>query len=147
MGISRVARLVALAAASMLLMGCGTGSPRFSSSPSVEPWTGSTELEGVASYYAHEFDGRTTANGEVYDMNALTAAHRSLPFGTLLRITNVENGKSVVVRINDRGPFVEGRIIDLSLGAAKAVGMIQHGTAMVKLDILRLGDGPGQGSN
>ena len=147
MGICRVANPVALAVTIMILMGCGTGSPRFASSPSVEPWTGSTELEGVASYYAHEFDGRTTANGEVYDMNALTAAHRSFPFGTLLRITNVENGKSVVVRVNDRGPFVEGRIIDLSLGAAKAVGMIQHGTTMVKIDILQLGGGSGQESN
>jgi rare lipoprotein A len=72
-------------------------------------------------------------------MNALTAAHRSLPFGSKLRITNLDNGKSVVVRVNDRGPFVEGRIIDLSLGAAKSVEMIQRGTARVKIDILELG--------
>ena len=123
----------------VLVAGCGTGSPRFASTPSVEPWTGSTELQGVASYYADKFHGRTTANGETYDMNALTAAHRSLPFGSKLRITNLDNGKSVVVRVNDRGPFVEGRIIDLSLGAAKSVEMIQRGTARVKIDILELG--------
>ena len=121
------------------MAGCGTGSPRFASTPSVEPWTGSTELQGVASYYADQFHGRTTANGETYDMNALTAAHRSLPFGSRLRITNMDNGKSVVVRVNDRGPFVEGRIIDLSLGAAQAVEMVQRGTARVKIDILELG--------
>ena len=131
----------------ILLAGCGTGSPRFASTPSVEPWTGSTELEGVASYYADEFHGRTTANGEVYDMNALTAAHRSFPFGTLLRITNTRNGKTVVVRVNDRGPFVEGRIIDLSLGAAKAVDMIKDGTAFVTIDVLELGQVSQRGNN
>ena len=126
----------------VLAGGCGTGSPRFASAPQAEPWTGSTELLGTASYYADEFDGRATANGEIYDMNAMTAAHRSFPFGTLLRITNLENGKSVVVRVNDRGPFVEGRIIDLSFGAAKAVEMIRSGTARVKIDILELGPVP-----
>lgn len=131
--------IVLVTALGILVAGCGTGSPRFASTPSVEPWTGSTELEGVASYYADEFHGRTTANGEIYDMNALSAAHRSFPFGTLLRVTNTENGKSVVVRVNDRGPFVEGRIIDLSLGAAKAVDMIKSGTALVTIDVLELG--------
>jgi len=123
----------------VLLAGCGTGSPRFASTPQVESWTGSTELQGIASYYADQFHGRTTANGETFDMNALTAAHRSFPFGTILRVTNVENGKSVVVRVNDRGPFVEGRIIDLSLGAAKAVDIIGRGTAQVIIDVLELG--------
>ena len=90
--------------------------------------------EGIASWYGHPFDGRRTANGEVYDMHAMTAAHRTLPFGTLVRVHDLENGKSVVVRINDRGPFVEGRIIDLSYAAAMKMGM--PGTALVRLQIL-----------
>jgi rare lipoprotein A len=97
--------------------------------------------EGIASYYADQFHGRRTANGETFDMHALTAAHRALPFNTRVRVTNLDNGRSVVVRINDRGPFVEGRIIDLSLGAAKAVGMIGPGTARVRLQVLEMGDG------
>ncbi len=97
--------------------------------------------EGVASYYADQFHGRRTANGETFDMHAMTAAHRSLPFNTRVRVTNLDNGRSVVVRINDRGPFVEGRIIDLSYGAAGAVGMIGPGTARVRLEVLEMGDG------
>jgi len=92
--------------------------------------------EGVASYYAHEFNGRLTASGEVYDMNKLTAAHKELPFGTMVRVTNLDNGKSVVVRINDRGPFVKNRIIDLSLEAAKRIGLVSTGTARVRLEIV-----------
>jgi rare lipoprotein A len=97
--------------------------------------------EGVASYYADDFHGRPTANGERFDMHALTAAHRTLPFNTRVRVTNLENGRSVVVRINDRGPFIEGRIIDLSYGAAQAVGLIGPGTARVRLEVLEVGDG------
>ncbi|HXX64484.1 MAG TPA: septal ring lytic transglycosylase RlpA family protein, partial [Bacteroidota bacterium] len=92
-----------------------------------------------ASYYADEFQGRKTASGEVYDMNDLTAAHRTLPFGTKVRVTNKETGKSVVVRINDRGPFKEDRVIDLSLGAARQLGLIANGTASVILQVLELG--------
>jgi rare lipoprotein A len=95
----------------------------------------------VASYYADDFHGRKTANGEVFDMHALTAAHRALPFNTRVLVTNLDNGKTVVVRINDRGPFVKGRIIDLSYGAAKSVGMIGPGTARVRLNVLEMGDG------
>jgi rare lipoprotein A len=98
-------------------------------------------LEGVASYYADEFHGRQTSNGEVYDMNDLTAAHRTFPFGTKVRVTNVENGKIVFVRVNDRGPFHEGRIIDLSLGAAKELDIIKSGTARVRIEVLEWGDG------
>jgi len=94
------------------------------------------QLSGVASYYADEFDGRPTASGEVYDMHALTAAHRTLPFSTTVRVTNVENGQSVVVRINDRGPFKDDRVIDLSLEAAGRIGLITHGTAPVTLQIV-----------
>ena len=91
---------------------------------------------GSASWYGGKFHGRTTANGERYNMYDLTAAHRSLPFGTKVRVTNEANGKSVVVRINDRGPYVGKRVIDLSRGAASAVGMMQSGVARVKLEVL-----------
>jgi hypothetical protein len=91
---------------------------------------------GYASYYADEFHGRLTASGEVFDMNELTAAHRTLPFGTICRVTNLKNEKSVVVRINDRGPFVENRILDLSRAAAKAIGAISSGVVQIKLEII-----------
>ncbi len=103
-------------------------------SPSGE-WTLLTS-QGVASYYGKEFHGRKTANGERFDMNAMTAAHRSLPFGTVVRVTNPKNGKSVRVRINDRGPFVAGRDIDLSYAAAKAIDLLSVGP--VKIEILHL---------
>jgi rare lipoprotein A len=93
--------------------------------------------EGIASWYGHPFDGRRTSSGEIYNMHAMTAAHRTLPFGTQVRVHDLENGKSVEVRINDRGPFVEGRIIDLSYAAAMAMGMT--GTALVRLQILKPG--------
>jgi len=89
---------------------------------------------GVASFYDDE--GTLTANGETFNPNELTAAHRTLPFGTRLRVTNVANGRSVVVRINDRGPFVPGRVVDVSLSAAEKLGMTDPGTAKVKLDIV-----------
>jgi rare lipoprotein A len=95
-----------------------------------------TVQTGVASWYGPNFHGKTTSNKEVYDMYDLTAAHKSLPFGTYVVVTNLNNGKSVTVRINDRGPFVKGRIIDLSYAAAKAVDMIDTGKAPVKLEIL-----------
>ncbi len=88
---------------------------------------------GVASYYAHKYHGRTTASGERFDMNDMTAAHKTLPFGTRVRVTNLDNGKAVTVRINDRGPFVKGRVIDLSLAAAKKVDMVRAGVANVEV--------------
>lgn len=91
---------------------------------------------GIASWYGPNFHGKTTSNKEIYDMHDLTAAHKSLPFGTYVMVTNLNNGKSITVRINDRGPFVKGRIIDLSFAAAKAVDMIGTGTAPVRLEIL-----------
>ena len=91
-------------------------------------------IYGMASFYK---SGKVTANGEAFNPHGLTAAHRSLPFGTIVRVENVNNGKSVVVRINDRGPFIDGRVIDLSLGAAKAVGLVDRGVGKVKIDILR----------
>lgn len=91
---------------------------------------------GVASYYAHEFHGRRTASGERFDMRAMTAAHATLPFGTRVRVTNLDNGKEVEVRINDRGPFRKERIIDLSLAAARKLGMVGPGTARVRLEVI-----------
>ena len=92
--------------------------------------------QGIASFYADKFEGRTTANGEKYRHSKMTAAHKTLLFGTMVKVTNLENGKSVVVRINDRGPFVRGRHLDLSYGAAKKIGMIDAGVMRVRTKIL-----------
>lgn len=100
--------------------------------------TSSLKYIGFASYYADEFHGRQTANGETFDMNAMTAAHKTLPFGTICRVTNLENGKSVLVRINDRGPFVKERIIDLSKGAAGKIGAINSGVIKVKIEVISI---------
>jgi rare lipoprotein A len=108
-------------------------------SPSVPPpqtvKKGYTE-RGLASWYGPGFDGRRTANGEVYDMHAMTAAHKTLPFGTVVEVRNRDNGKSTRVRINDRGPFVKGRIIDLSKKGAKKIDMIGTGTARVEIRVV-----------
>jgi len=90
---------------------------------------------GMASWYGNDFHGRATASKEIYDMYDLTAAHRSLPFGTKVMVTNLKNGKSVEVRINDRGPFIRGRIIDLSYAAAKAIDMVKDGVVPVRIEI------------
>jgi len=123
------------------LIGC-VASPRFTSAKTSS--SGESEMmtteEGVASYYADEFNGRITSNGEKYDMNQLTAAHRTLPFNSRVRVTNTDNGQSVVVRINDRGPFKDDRIIDLSLAAAKAISLIMTGTAHVRLEVIERGE-------
>lgn len=93
--------------------------------------------KGVASYYSDRFQGRTTASGEPFDQRELTAAHRSLPFGTKVLVTRRDNGRQVEVMINDRGPFVSGRVIDLSKSAARALGMLHRGTAPVQLSLAR----------
>jgi rare lipoprotein A len=92
---------------------------------------------GEASYYAREAHGKATASGEKFNMNAYTAAHKTLPFGTKVRVTNLTNNKSVVVRINDRGPFVAGRIIDLSYAAAKNIKMLDAGITDVELVVVK----------
>ncbi len=92
-------------------------------------------VSGVASYYGARFHGRQTANGERFNMYALTAAHKTLPFGTKVKVTNPDNGRSVVVRINDRGPFHGNRTIDLSRGAAAKIGMVEKGVGKVKMEI------------
>lgn len=97
--------------------------------------------EGIASWYGHPYHGRPTASGEIYNMYAISAAHRTLPFGTEVRVHNLDNGLSLVVRVNDRGPFIEGRIIDLSYAAARAIHMEGAGTARVRLEILGFAPG------
>jgi rare lipoprotein A len=141
--LSRAVRLLMLLSAASLLIGCGTSSPRFTTHDrgSVTHEGAAHQLEGTASYYAEEFHGRKTANGEAFDMNEMTAAHRTLPFGTKVRVTHRVTGKSVIVRINDRGPFKDDRVIDLSLAAAKAVGLIGNGTGPVVLEVVEWGTG------
>jgi rare lipoprotein A len=92
--------------------------------------------EGVASWYGIPFNGHRTSNGEIYDMHDMTAAHRTLPFGAVVRVTNMANGKQTEVRVNDRGPFVANRVIDLSLAAAQAIEMVGPGTATVRLEVV-----------
>jgi len=94
---------------------------------------------GLASFYADDFDGKMTANGEIYNMYELTAAHKTYPFNTMIRVTNLANNKTVIVRVNDRGPVPENRIIDLSLGAAIQLGMDNAGVQEVRLEIIEFG--------
>ena len=95
-----------------------------------------TIVNGVASYYGREHQGKKTANGEIFDMNKLTAAHPSLPFGTQVRVFNLSNQRSVIVRINDRGPYYQGRMIDVSRAAAERLEMVKSGIANVKVEVL-----------
>jgi rare lipoprotein A len=127
-----------------LLLGCGS-TARFGSYGSESESSGKENIvletvTGTASYYAHEFHGRKTANGETYNMNDLTAAHRSFPFNTIVRVTNLSNGKSVELRINDRMPSFKGRIIDISLKAAKVIDMLTSGITEVKVEVLKWGN-------
>ncbi|HZI64768.1 MAG TPA: septal ring lytic transglycosylase RlpA family protein, partial [Thermoanaerobaculia bacterium] len=112
-----------------MVLGCAVYSPR-------RPPPGTT-LIGIASWYGPRFHGRRTANGEVYDMHRLTAAHKTLPFDTLLEVRNLENGRAVLVRVNDRGPHVKRRIVDVSYAAAQELGMLGSGITRVELRILR----------
>jgi rare lipoprotein A len=91
---------------------------------------------GIASWYGDDFHGWVTASGEIYDMHTLTAAHRTLPLGTIVRVTNVVNGRNVVIRINDRGPYVNGRILDLSYAAAKRLDMLHDGISAIQLEVV-----------
>jgi rare lipoprotein A len=120
---------------------CCQPSKRFTGNANSDPGAGSdidienTEtVVGYATYYGPGFHGKKTASGEIFDMYKMTCAHRTLPFGTMLLITNLSNNKSVKVRVNDRGPFIEGRIIDLSFGAAQRIGL--EGKTLVRIEIL-----------
>jgi rare lipoprotein A len=126
---------VAVTGLAISLAGCGF----FSKQPKpIATAPGSTQT-GVASWYGPGFHGRRTANGEVYDQYGLTAAHRTLPHGTRVEVTNLSNGRVVRVRINDRGPYVDDRVIDLSYTAAQRIGMIGPGTASVRIEVLPAG--------
>jgi rare lipoprotein A len=122
--------------ASAMLSSCAK-KHHIASTPTAPAPVGSSET-GLASWYGHPYHGRAAANGEIYDMEKFTAAHRTLPFGTMVRVTNLGNAKTVDVRIIDRGPFVAGRIIDLSHVAAQAIDMIGPGVAQVRVDIIAL---------
>ncbi|MBD9513447.1 septal ring lytic transglycosylase RlpA family protein [Pseudomonas sp. BGr12] len=123
-------RPMALIGCLALLAGCSTTSYDSESEVSGRGY----RAEGTASYYGKAHHGKRTASGERFNQNALTAAHRTLPFGTRVRVTNLDNGRSVVVRINDRGPFGRGRIIDVSKAAAEQLNMLRSGTAPVRLE-------------
>lgn len=134
------AAVVAVCLAAALLLPACSAQRRYDN-----PRPGFVE-RGIASWYGEKFHGRATASGETYDMHALTAAHKELPLGTVVDVKNLDNGRSVRVRINDRGPFARGRIIDLSRAAAREIGMIGPGTARVEIHVLdprvRLADSP-----
>lgn len=118
-----------------LLTSCATRGP---ASRPAELTTREREAQvGYASYYARAHDGRRTASGERYDMDAMTAAHRTLPFGTSVRVTNLQNGREAVLRVNDRGPFRKGRVIDVSYAAARKLGLVRSGVAKVRVEVLR----------
>jgi len=113
----------------------------------IDPKTVNTNIKhkkrmvGISSFYAEDFHGKLTANGEIYDMYGLTAAHKTLPLNTVARVTNLTNGKSLILRINDRGPYIQGRMLDCSYGAAKKLDFIKSGTTKVQIDIIEWGDG------
>jgi len=134
----------AILAVSFLLSGCAHN--RHAARTTLPTPPASAQIRGVetglASWYGHPYHGRAAADGETYDMEKLTAAHRTLPFGTWVRVTNLANTKAVDVRIIDRGPFIDGRIIDLSHAAAQAIDMVGPGVVEVRLDILSVPTGP-----
>jgi rare lipoprotein A len=128
-----VSRRLLVLALSVLLAACA--SPRAASIAPVAPVVGA-EQRGLASWYGHPYHGRRTASGEVYDMHRMTAAHRTLPFGTWIEVENLNNGRAVKVRVNDRGPFVDGRVVDVSRGAAVKVDGIAAGVFPARLRVV-----------
>ena len=151
-----VRRLALAAAAFLALTACGKKVPVASRPTGSFPAPATTasvpldasESEGLASYYAEPYHGRRTASGEIFDTyEGLTAAHRTLPFNTVVKVTNELNGRDVEVRINDRGPFVDGRVIDLSLKAAREIGMVGAGLVPVKLTVVREGSPAARGTS
>ena len=125
-----VAGLIALSPKTEARSPVSVDPPRTEVTPKEEPET------GVASWYGEEFQGNTTANGEIYDLNGLTAAHPTLPFGTTVRVTNLNNRKNILLRINDRGPYIGQRLIDVSWAAAKRLGFVASGTTRVRVEVV-----------
>ena len=126
-------RVAAIALLVVLVYGCTSTAPA--------PVPEAEAMHGVASWYGEEFAGRTTANGEIFDPLGLTAAHRVLPFGTVLDVTNAKTKQTVRVRVNDRGPYIGGRLIDLSYAAAQTIGLIEPGIGEVDIAIVKMGSG------
>lgn len=126
-------RVAAIAVLVVMAYGCRTTAPVVAPAP--EP------MHGVASWYGEEFAGRTTANGEIFDPSGMTAAHRSLPFGTVLDVTNTKTHQTVRVRVNDRGPYIGGRILDLSYAAAQQISLIEPGIGDVVITVVHVGNG------
>ncbi len=135
-------RRVALSSCLLLVLAAGCAHRGLESS--VEPVEKGWTQKGLASWYGKPYHGRRAASGEIYNMHEMTAAHRTLPFGTWVRVTRRDTGDSVVVRINDRGPFVKGRIIDLSYAAAKKIGLVRDGVAPVRLKVVGRGESSGK---
>ena len=118
-------------------------SPRYTSeNPFSDKRDTKNTFYGISSFYGLEdgFDGNLTANGEVYDKDGVSAAHKTLPLNSLVKVTNIDNGKSVTLRINDRGPYIKGRILDCSYGAAKKLDFVEQGTTEVKVEVIKWGD-------
>lgn len=125
------------------LIGCASSNKIASSDPVItqkEPIAVGDIQYGVSSYYAEKFHGRRTANGEIYDMYEISGAHKTLPLNSIVKVTNLENNKILVIKINDRGPFIKNRIFDCSYGAAVKLGFISKGTAIVKVEVLEIGN-------
>jgi len=125
-----VAGLIALSAKTEARSSASIQPPRASTTPKEEPET------GIASWYGEEFQGNQTANGETYDLNGLTAAHPTLPFGTTIRVTNLRNNKNLVLRVNDRGPHLGRRLLDVSWAAAGRLGFVHSGTTRVRVEVV-----------
>jgi rare lipoprotein A len=128
--------VLAAAAVALGLAGCGHARPRYVFPPAESPALG-TVREGIASWYGPGYHGNRTSSGEPFDQDGLTAAHLSWAFGTRVRVTLLSTGRSVVVRVNDRFPNHKGRVIDVSRGAARAIGLIGPGTGRVRLEVIR----------
>lgn len=125
------------------LIGCASSNKIASSDPVIsqkEPSVVGDIQYGVSSYYAEKFHGKRTANGEIYDMYEISGAHQTLPLNSIVKVTNLENNKILVIKINDRGPFIKNRIFDCSYGAAVKLGFISKGTAIVKVEVLEIGN-------
>src|ERR1044071_8490914 len=130
--------------AAMLIAGCTTATKTTTApapQPAPRPLAGMSDTHGLAGWYGQEFAGRTTANGEIFDPLLMTAAHRTLPFGTVVDVKNPKTQQTVRVRVNDRGPYIGNRLIDLSYAAAKVIGIVDTGGGEVDINVVRLGKG------
>lgn len=128
---------VSLFASCALLLTAGQSQAQFKKTPAPQASAAAFRQVGVASWYGPGFHGKRTASGERFDQNDLTAAHRKLPLGSEVKVTNLENGRSIVVEINDRGPYIKGRVIDLSKAAARRLGLVEHGVGKVRIEATR----------